>query len=174
MHSIRPRPICRARNAFSPAIALWQHFVAANQQLAGRLPGSSFATEAARTGNDGNERQSHKDLPADSNAIPIGQAEGALVRKSNRTPVRFVKRNPGGRQFGRFSDPPAKASTSKNHIKSVSGDVEKLLKAAYDAYDASEDYQGVVVAPIDLEIGVHDYSLPWNIREYKDLRPDQK
>lgn len=28
MHAIRSRPVCRARNPFSPSAALWQHFVA--------------------------------------------------------------------------------------------------------------------------------------------------
>ena len=172
MHSIRPRPICRARNTFSPAIALWQHFVAPNQHLAGRPLKSSFATEAARTSNDENERPSHQDLSADDKSIAIRQPGGRSVKRSNRTPGSLQKRDAGVRRFGRIADPPIRMM--RHHNQAVSRHVEGQLKAAYDAYDASKDYEGVDIQALDLHVGVKDYELPWNTAEYKDLRPDEK
>lgn len=173
MHSIRPRPICRAHNTFSPAIALWQHFVVPNQQLTRRPLKSSFATEAAQAGSDEAERPGHEDPPADYNAIPIGQGGGTLVRKSNRTPGSVVQRDPHVRRVGRFVDVRTRALTGeKPH--NVLAHANKLLKTAYDAYDASEDYEGVAVLPMDLPVGVQDYQLPWAIQGHNDLSPSQK
>lgn len=61
-----------------------------------------------------------------------------------------------------------------HHNQPISGHVEGQLKAAYDAYDASTDYQAVAIQALDLHVGVKDYKLPWNTAEYKDLRPDRK
>lgn len=187
MHSIRPRPICRAHNTFSPAIALWQHVVAPAQQLTGRPLKSSFATEAAQTDNDDSERPNPGDSNADTHAKSFRKSDGSvarsvktkntLVRTSNRTPdLNFeLKSEPGGlRRFARFRDHQADGSASRKDDRIPGKDVEKLLKVAYDAYDASRDYEGAVVYPIPQKLHVRDYQLPWNIRQYKDLRPDQK
>lgn len=96
------------------------------------------------------------------------------MRKSNRTPGFTAKRDPSVRRSGRFIDSPVKIRMGDPYRGSASRYVDKLLKAAYDAYDASEDYQGVMVSAMDLQVDVQDHKLPWNIRAYKELRPDQK
>lgn len=187
MHSIRPRPICRAHNAFSPAIALWQHVIAPAQQLTVRPLKSSFATEAAQTDNNDSERPNPGNSNTDAHAKCVWKSddsvassvktENALVRKRYRTPALSFELNSearGLRRFARSRNHQIDRSARKKDDEKLGKDVEKLLKAAYNAYNACTDYEGLAVDPIPQKLGVRDYRLPWNIRQYKDLRPDQK
>jgi non-canonical poly(A) RNA polymerase PAPD5/7 len=163
MHSIRTRPICRAHDTFSPAIALWQHFVAPNQRLAGRLPKSSFATEAAQGRNDDSVRPSQEGSDAEVDSTPLRKIEGILTRETNRVP-----HPPELRRF-RPDSPQADAQISKRYKE-----VQKLLIEAYDAFDSSQDYKGVVVSPISTCAEVPDDRLPWHIPVYKNLTVEEK
>ncbi|KAF3033026.1 hypothetical protein E8E12_001812 [Didymella heteroderae] len=180
MHSIRPRPICRAYNTFSPSIALWQQFVAPNQQLAETPLKSSFATEAAQSHNDDKERPSHEGSVAGSDTIHNRRIEGFLVRRTNRAPGSDFVPNPelqsSFRRLGRPRIPQGDAWASNKVNKTDGKDVQQLLIAAYDAYDSSQDYEGVVVLPVSTKqvISIPDYRLPWNIRDYKHLTADEK
>ena len=83
MRSIRSRPICRAHNTFSPAIALWQHFVAPNQHLPQRPRQSSIATAAAPSRREDGVGSSsdHGESAARPNRIPVREIDGHVVRK---------------------------------------------------------------------------------------------
>lgn len=142
MHSIRPRPVCRAHNPFSPSAALWQQFVAPTQSLPRRIPRRSKATQAATARHQGPE---HDNEP------------GAAVLRIRRV-------NAQARQSSRAG----RGESTRQHVsKPYVGyrgehgqDAGKLLAQTRRAFEASEDYVGVVVQPVS-SAPVRESKYPW-------------
>lgn len=167
MHSIRPRPICRAYNTFSPSIALWQHFVAPSQHLPQRLLKSSFTSEATRSRDD-------------ENGIPGEDREGDSAAKAEAAPVTAViqKVRTGSGAFAlnpelypkyRNREKKVAQMPRKRHEGTKHRDNQTLLAKAYDAFDSAKDYEGVVVEPIQTRATVAERELPWVLSDFDTI-----
>ena len=163
MHSIRPRPICRAHNTFSPSIALWQHFIAPNQPLLQWQLKSSFATEATPTRDD----KAH-------NQIGENRAVGLEHVPAPRTLITRVKTGKGNFELNRalypkLRDIDEQARSGRQPEKRTRA-AERLLLRAKEAYETAQDYQGVTVQPIHTKVPVKESKLPWFVRNWESTK----
>lgn len=179
MHSIRPRPICRAHNTFSPSVALWQHFVAPNQHLSQRPLKSSFVTEAAQTRDDDNVDSNQEGAAAELDPTLSGQVRNPPLRKIRIASPNFVldpKLHPNFRNRGK-NTPQNDGQKDKKKLTPYRGDkgqdAEKLLIRASDAYDSSQDYEGVVVQPI-FSPPIQEYRYPWVIGNRESIKTGEE
>lgn len=163
MHSIRPRPTCRAHNTFSPSIALWQYFIAPNQHLLQWQLKSSFATEATRTRDD----EAHNQF----------EENGAVDLEHMSAPRRLitrVKTGKGNFELNRALYPKLREIDEQARGGRQSGKhpraAEKLLLKAKEAYESAQDYQGVTVQPIHTKVPVKESKLPWFIRNWESTK----
>lgn len=147
MHSVRPRPICRARNTFSPSIALWQHFIAPGQHATQRP--SLFATKAA---------ESHDDRDVDTGRLTSRARAPKQIRwmqNSKRRRTAWVERS----GLKDIND-----GTAERALPGLGGetgsDLDMLLKKTYESFDTGEAYEGVVVKPI-YSPPVDERTYPW-------------
>ncbi|KAH6643647.1 hypothetical protein C7974DRAFT_2455 [Boeremia exigua] len=148
MHSIRPRPICRARNALSPANALWQHFVALDQHLPHRPPKSLFATEATQ-GHHGTAVKPGRE----SQVVRIVSGE-SLYRKHTHAREHQQKHEV------RTQEQERTRKGKPGHRGDSGQDQQKILSTAQAAYNSLLDYEGVVVRPVACRPWIES-KLPW-------------
>jgi|SRR5690242_17564272 len=160
MHSIRPRPICRARNTFSPSIALWQHFIAPSQRLLQRPSTSSLTTEAAQSCDDGRVSPNREEPRV--NRV-------RRITSSDRWGPDNTKRSQPAGLHGKGQ----KRSANPGFRGEVGQDVSKLLAKAYEAYDLAQDYQGVVVQPVSTP-RVKDDTYPWVIPDWRNMQSGEE
>ncbi|KAF2631421.1 hypothetical protein BU25DRAFT_407073 [Macroventuria anomochaeta] len=166
MHSIRSRPICRAHNTFSPSIALWQHFVAPNQHFPQRQLKSSFTTEVTQSRDDENVNSNGEDLAAQLKAASERTAVFKKVRTEKGNYSLNWKLYPKYRDNGEQKE---RTSLGKPRGRRQQ-DAERLLIKAYNAYDAAQDYEGVVVQPIQTGVPVRESNFPWVPRNRESIK----
>jgi non-canonical poly(A) RNA polymerase PAPD5/7 len=141
MQPSRTRLICRAHNRFTPSIALWQHFVGPS-----RPPPQ--------------QQQQQQQRQSSSAAEPV--QHGA----NNNTSTTSLIRRPTTAK-GTFYANKVDASKAKNRAKThynrqaTLTQADKLLAATRAAFDAAEDYTGVVVQSKVPEQSVKESALPW-------------
>ncbi|KAH9861870.1 hypothetical protein J1614_011623, partial [Plenodomus biglobosus] len=169
MQPSRTRLTCRAHNRFTPSIALWQHFIAPSQQLRR----SSSAPAATQDDAGSSPQPPNSD---ESSQAGLGQLEAALgctvppkkgkQKDESRPLVRRVTTPIPTRQ-GAWQVNKRMASIVKNsralwerRHESLKGP-ERLLARARRAANASEDYEGIIVAPMVDPKPVKESSLPW-------------
>jgi non-canonical poly(A) RNA polymerase PAPD5/7 len=164
MKPTHTRLTCRAHNRFSPSIALWQHFVGVDQPfLSQQRPSSNVASAV--------QHRASKDAgnsdPQVATAV-VRPAEGGAptIRKPVRGGLNIIKKYT---RKGEWHTNKADASIAKNvrqqHAtrQAESNASEKLLAVAREAYDAAEDYEGVVVEPMVHPTPVKEDNLPWSL-----------
>ncbi|KAJ4992234.1 hypothetical protein SVAN01_02253 [Stagonosporopsis vannaccii] len=152
MHSIRPRPICRARNTFSPSIALWQHFIAPSQRVLQRPPTSSFTAEATQGRDDG--------------GFSLRREESRADKPSK---IRWVDHKGSNRpRHLRLQD-----DQRYTYRGEVGQDVLKLLAKTYEAYESEQDYKGVVVRPVSSP-RVKDSAYPWVVPDWQKIQSGEE
>lgn len=135
---------CRAPNSFTPATALWQHFVAPTRPVPPpRLSLSAPHGAQRRSESSGSAGKAHA---VSAPAFEIRRVETAT---------------------GNFFATKREASIAKNVQKvfeerqATLTAPERLLAIARAAYEAAEDYEGVVVQPMVHPTPVRESSLPW-------------
>jgi non-canonical poly(A) RNA polymerase PAPD5/7 len=161
MKPYRVRQICRSRNPFSPSIALWQHFVLPYHPLRQQRPLSTATETSPNSAPDA-------DAETPSTATPAVTSEKAPESQSEQqnTPYRAVRKvidSKGKRAF----DSPKHASIQKNanlRAEKHVGKTEELLSKAKEAFDGSEDYDGVAVEAVAASRAVSEKLLPWCVR----------
>lgn len=167
MHSIRPRPICRAHNTFSPSVALWQHFVAPNQHLPQRQLKSSFTTEATRSREDENVDSNKENLAVE------------LETASENTPLfRKLRTNRGGfllnpKLYPKYRNNDQQQPQVVGSERKPKQDAGKLLATAYKAYNLAQDYEGVVVQPV-FSAPVKESRYPWVPNNRENIRSGEE
>ncbi|KAJ8115628.1 hypothetical protein OPT61_g2764 [Boeremia exigua] len=153
MHSIRPRPICRFQNAFSPSVALWQHFVAPCAHLWQRPPKSLFTTEASQGRDDTSVASNARDRPL--------TFKGVQSVKSGRNDRVKIKKPSHDRQ--RRPQPKAgfRGEKGQNH--------ENIMRRAFDAYSLEQAYEGVIVRPVYSD-PLEKSTYPWVVRDQQNIK----
>jgi non-canonical poly(A) RNA polymerase PAPD5/7 len=161
---MKPSPnrlICRAPNRFVPSIALWQHFFGPIQHIQYQQRFSSTATEAAQ---DGASSENGIVPPQDASAPSQLQAE------IGQAPSEWKIRRPTTVR-GNWHSHKKDASIAKNNRQRVAAHTDslsasqQLLAATTAAFNAAEDYEGVVVQPIAPLASVKEGHLPWCLSE---------
>ena len=166
MHSIRPRPICRAHNTFSPSVALWQYFVAPNGRPSQRQLSSAIAIKTPHSRDD--ETANANDDSLASDVTPA--SEKTLVFKKVRT-------EKGNYEINKALYPKygAKSGLSRQKSKGAGArikqahDAEALLRKAYEAYDSAQDYEGVNVLPIEHGRPIKESTFPWVSKDWAKI-----
>ncbi|KAH7091088.1 hypothetical protein FB567DRAFT_264407 [Paraphoma chrysanthemicola] len=151
------RLICRAPNRFTPSIVLWQHFVGPNHHTLYHQRLSSHVTEAVQNaaGIDHatvspQETSGLSQLKAES-----GQEQGSWSIRRTTTGKGEWRKNKRDVTISR--NIAAKKSAQQDRQTAS----EKLLADARAAFDAAEDYKGVVVEPMVHPASFRESSLPW-------------
>ncbi|KAH7081710.1 hypothetical protein BKA63DRAFT_404886 [Paraphoma chrysanthemicola] len=157
---MKPSPnrlICRAPNRFTPSIVLWQHFVGPNHHTLYQQRFSSHVTEAVQNA-AGTEHAAVSPLEASG----LSQ----LKAESGQEPGPFtIRRTRTGK--GEWHNSKRDVTISKNiadknatqHDRLSAS--EQLLAVARAAFDASEDYKGLVVQPMVHPASFRESNLPW-------------
>ncbi|KAH7349104.1 hypothetical protein BKA66DRAFT_575997 [Pyrenochaeta sp. MPI-SDFR-AT-0127] len=164
MQPSRTRLICRAHNRFTPSIALWQHYIAPNQPLLSQLRFSSSATEASynNADKDGSLFKAHE-------ASELETREGDVATEGKETPTPKIRKMTTVK--GRWQSSKVNASIIKNVQKQYDSrkvsltEPEKLLAIARAAFEATEDYEGIVVKPMVNPKPVKESQLPWCLKQ---------
>lgn len=147
MHSIRPRPICRARNSFSPSVAVWQQFIAWTQFPPQCTPRCAFTTRPT-------EHRDHED------AVSSEQNTAGGIRRVPRKRVSGTKSGSLTTRYITLKEVGPQAQMRR--------DVEKLLAQAYEAYKLAKDYEGVVIKPLS-HISA-EFRYPWTVKNRRLMR----
>tara|TARA_R110002003_G_scaffold104_42_gene8574 strand:+ start:12964 stop:13515 length:552 start_codon:yes stop_codon:yes gene_type:complete len=151
------RLICHAPNRFVPSIALWQHFLGPDQHIQYQQRFSSTATEAAQ---DGASSENGTVPPQETSALPQLQAEIGQAPSELKIRRLMTAR-------GNWHPSKKEASIAEKNRQQVAAHTDglsasqQLLAAATAAFDAAEDYVGVVVQPIPPSVSVGEEHLPW-------------
>lgn len=143
MHAARSRPVCRARNPFSPSAALWQHFVAPAPSLPQHAPAPGRRTAALQAVRkvDGEDADAAPDAaPASFRRVSIGHG-------------------------GQKSQPPLRR-------KAGQPPAGLLLSEAQAAFRAQQDYVGVAVLPVS-NTTARESQLPWVVRNRDIVKSGQ-
>ena len=146
MHAIRPRPVCHARNPFSPSAALWQHFVAPAPAPAPFLPQHAPAPGRRTAALQAVRNVDVEDAPA------AAAAAAAAAPAYRRVPV--DRPTDGGHK----SQPTVRRKAGQQQPPA-----ELLLSEARTAFEAAQDYVGVVVLPVS-KAPARESQLPWVVR----------
>ena len=147
MHAARSRPVCRARNPFSPSAALWQHFVAPAPSLPQHAPAPAPGRRTAAL------QAVRKVDGEDADAAP----DAALAPAS----FRRVSIGHGGQK----SQPPLRR-------KAGQPPAGLLLSEAQAAFRAQQDYVGVAVLPVS-NAPARESQLPWVVRNRDMVKSGQ-
>lgn len=160
MHSIRPRPRCRARNTFCLSDALWQHFVAPSQYLSQRPSKFLFTTEAAQGCDDVH-------INSDAHDSSVG------LTKIRYTEFGNAKSDDGRVKRGLHRTGPEDGQSPQINpgFRGNNGqDTEKILSQAFKAYESAQDYEGVVVKPVAGKRLIKESRYPWVVPNAQNIR----
>ncbi|CAO2654164.1 Nn.00g108970.m01.CDS01 [Neocucurbitaria sp. VM-36] len=166
MQPSHPRLICRAHNRFTPSIVLWQHFVLPNRPLLQQPRLSSSATASARDHSSENGQ-----LVTSQKASEPEHFEAATA-KSGREDVKPVSKvrklttvkSTWYPRKGEASITKAVQSQYESRQASLTKP-EQLLATARAAFENAEEYEGVVVKPMESRESVKENSLPWCLEQ---------
>jgi non-canonical poly(A) RNA polymerase PAPD5/7 len=173
MKPSRTRLTCRAHNRFSPSIVLWQHFVGLDRPcLAQQRPSSTAAKVAQSTRNNDYGLLNSRDASGLTQTKAHSAQEEHEPHEKSKVTVRKTLATKGT-----WHATKVEASTIKNVQKqydarkaSVTAS-EQLLATARAAFEAAEDYTGVVVQPIMHPTPIKDSSLPWCLPKEERTMP---
>ncbi|KAF2853665.1 hypothetical protein T440DRAFT_443296 [Plenodomus tracheiphilus IPT5] len=173
MQSSRTRLTCRAHNRFTPSVALWQHFIAPGPQQ--RLSSTAPQTPRQEATSSPQHVAPHEASQAVGNVADLGavQHHPKPEKQQGQYPIRRLLTSKGV-----FLEDKRAASILKNQKAlrqtrqaSLNGP-EDLLAVSKAAFDASEDYKGVAVAPMVNPNPVKESDLPWCLpREERTSMP---
>jgi non-canonical poly(A) RNA polymerase PAPD5/7 len=138
---------CRAHNHFSPAIVLWQYFVAPTRPLYPARRQSSTAPESAHNSSPPQDATTH--------------AQDAVVNHAVESPI-SRKTSSSRKTSHRISA----ADTTP-----VAVDPQAWRGRATAAQRSSDDYEGVAVQPVRGTYFVRDGAQPWALEEQERALP---
>lgn len=167
MQPSRIRLKCRAPNRFTPSLALWQHFVASSpcfyqqqhhlSSVADRPQQAS--TNSAVGSTDFAERLGTVHSDVDS---VIDEPRHASPKNSPPVKIRSVKVDKGEWIANKLEASIAKNIRLRQEWRRASlAEPGRLLAVAKTAYNAAEDYEGVIVRPMLHTQPMKEKQLPW-------------
>lgn len=160
MQQSRTRLVCRADNRFTPAIALWEHFVGPH------LPNLRRHRYQHRFSSTATEPTQHGTEQDGATTGDVGAKE--VAEESGTVPALKVRRMTTVK--GQWLPSKVDASIAKNKMllyasREVSlTEPEKLLAVARAAFEESKEYEGVVVKPMVSTTPIKESALPWCVR----------
>jgi non-canonical poly(A) RNA polymerase PAPD5/7 len=167
MQPSRNRLTCRAHNRFTPSIALWQHFVAPCRPLLHQERFSSTTTELA---DDGVHSDTARVSPRKVGGLGRFEADSGLKDQpavyTRPYPLRIRKPKASGAWHTKVEASIASNKKSQVVARQTSLDAPaKLLSQTRAAFEASNDYEGVVVKPMISPILLKENNLPWCLQQ---------
>ncbi|CBY01911.1 hypothetical protein IAQ61_006505 [Plenodomus lingam] len=172
MQSSRSRLTCRARNRFTPSIALWQHFIAPGPQQQRLYAAFSTTTTTTTAAADEATREeaagdvANVVLHANAEATPATPSAKGEPRPRRGLVIRRPKTDKPTSQ-GAWQEYKRVASVIKNakaewQRREASRQRSfEALTLAKNASKALEDYEGIIVEPMVNPEPVKESSLPW-------------
>ncbi|USP75110.1 Terminal nucleotidyltransferase 4A [Curvularia clavata] len=163
----RTRLVCRAHNRFTPATALWEHFVGPHlPNLRLRLHQHRFSSTATEPAHHG----------ADADNAATGEVGAKGVQQEPGTkPALNIRRMTTAK--GHWLPHKVDASIAKNKMQlyasrevSLTGP-EKLLAVARAAFEDSKEYEGLAVKPMVSTKPIKESALPWCLRDSRSSMP---
>ncbi|KAH8724499.1 hypothetical protein GQ44DRAFT_708785 [Phaeosphaeriaceae sp. PMI808] len=164
------RLTCRAHNRFSPSTALWQYFVGAHRSFLHHRQHLSTTTTQAPT--DGTSEQLHPARPkneTDLTQLDTDASREEARRTEPKVKISKVRTSKSPSYHSRIQASVVKNVQNLYDQRKISlKPPESLLARAREAFEAHQDYDGVVVQPIVNAVAIKESNLPWCL--FKDER----
>jgi non-canonical poly(A) RNA polymerase PAPD5/7 len=163
------RLTCRAANRFSPSTALWQHFISCSRSW----PTTQQRCVSTDPGavQDGANEDSSDNTTTEVDRPAIQEKETAVKSQNgHRGPSGLVFRKTKAAK-GTWNTSPVEASIAKNKKAQFAARQASmkasgtLLAKTVAAFEASKDYKGVVVQPMESPEPFREDSLPWCLKK---------